>query len=143
MDPLSVSASIVGLATTAAHITTTLCHLTMDLEDSPSLVGHIIAEIALINPAMCNLQMFLVGDRRATKSQESMILVEDLVVILTGCVCTFSELEAEVNGLRSGPDLKTLDRSKWMSRENTIKLLLERLKDHKSSIVLMLGILGW
>lgn len=142
MDPLSLTAAVVGLVNGAGKITATLYELTNNIKDAPSLAHHVMGEVHSINSIICSLQAFLWGESRASKSREAMILIEHLVTTLTGCVCTFSELEMEINDLKSGDGMNTLDRLKWIHRKDTIDQLFQRLQNHKSSLSLMLTILG-
>lgn len=145
MDPLSITAAVIGLVTAAGKITSLLFEFTSSAKEAPILARHVMGEIHAVNSIICSLQTFLWGE--ASKSREAMVKVEDLVVILTGCVFTFSELEKEIDGLKAGDPIdSTVDRvimrMKWAQKEETISQLFERLKDHKSSLSLMLSILG-
>lgn len=140
-DPLSVTASVVGLVTAAGQITSLLYQFINSVQDAPSLANHVMTEVHSINSVICSLQPFLWGQARASKPQEDMILIEDLIITLTGCVCTFSELELVVKGLGSNDGMDTMDRVRWARKEGTIRQLFERLQTQKSSLTLMLTIL--
>lgn len=91
----------------------------------------------------CSLQSFLSGDRQSMGAREALITVNDLVVTLTGCVCTFSELQTEIKDLKSGSGMSVLDRAKWATKQSVIFSLFDRLQQHKSSLTLMLTVLQW
>lgn len=143
MDPLSVTASIVGLIAAASKITSLLFEITNNLNDAPSLMRHVMNEVQCINSAICSLQAFLWREAHGSKPPEgeAMILIDHLVITLTGCVCTFSELEVEINALKSMDGERYIDRVKWAIKQPTVSQLLQRLQNHKSSLVLMLNIL--
>lgn len=135
MDPLSVAASVVGLATAAERITTLLYDFINSANDAPGLVRDVMAEVNSVNSVICGLQTFLRGNTprgSGSREREAMITVENLVVTLTGCVHTFSELSTEVNSLEF--------REGWGVKEEIMSRLFQRLQTHNSSLTLMLAI---
>lgn len=143
MDPLSVTASVVGLVLAAGQAKTLLQELISGLQDAPSLVQHVIDEIHSITFVICSLQTFLSDEERTSRSGEAMITINHLIITLTGCVHTFSDLQTEINGLRTGNDMRTMDLLKWARKEGDISRILGRLQGHKSSLTLILNILQW
>lgn len=72
-----------------------------------------------------------------------MLLVEQVLVTLTGCVLTFSELEDILTELKIDGTMDTLDRINWARKESKIAGIISRLQNHKASLNLMLTILQW
>ena len=66
--------------------------------------------------------------------------MEQVIVTLTECVITFSELE---DVLGTSKDMGVLDRIKWAMRESKISEIQRRLQSDKSLLTLMLTILHW
>lgn len=73
----------------------------------------------------------------------SMVLVDHVVVVLSGCVMTFSELEELLGTLNVDGDLDVIDCVKWARKESKIAAIVGRLQNHKASLTSILTILGW
>jgi hypothetical protein len=117
MDPLSVTASVVGLLGAARQIASILYKVQSGLKD---------------------------GIDSAPRRRISMIQVDQLVATLSDAVLTFSELEALVHPLATvslNPSL--VERMKWVWKEDTIGNIMLRLDRHKASLTLMLTIVHW
>ncbi|KAI9708749.1 MAG: hypothetical protein M1820_003704 [Bogoriella megaspora] len=54
---------------------------------------------------------------------------------------TYSELEAILDEIQIKPGMGTFDRLRWISKENTILAIVERLQGYKLTLNLMLSIL--
>jgi hypothetical protein len=143
MDPISVAASVVGLLTAAAKISSTMQELVSSVTHASSLSRRVQHEVRDVTAVVAQLQPFVLGSVLPEPSRESMIDVNQVLMILTGTVCTFSELEKEVDGLMSDEGMGVLDRARWAWKEPTVIQLCQRLQDHKSSLSLMLTILTW
>jgi len=82
------------------------------------------------------------SDNRRHVSTSSDILVDDLVIIVTGCLCSFSELEALLKGFSTdepnGPPLNLWDRARWAAKEPDLTKALADLQSHKTSINVLL-----
>lgn len=72
-----------------------------------------------------------------------MIDVDELIITITACICTLSDLEKEVDCLAVIDNMSIRARLKWAWAETTISGLLERVQHHKLSLNLMLTILTW
>ncbi len=143
MDPLSVAASVVGLLAAGGKVTTLLFTVITKCKDSPTLARSILFEVADISAALGHLQDFL-GDRtKATSERGNLILLDQLLTTLTGCVTTYSDLQFILTGLNISEDVGTFDRIKWMRQESRLNTLVQRLQSHKSSLTLMLTIIQW
>lgn len=145
MDPLSVTASVVGLVLAADQVKSILLQLINGLNDPPNLTRNVMDEIHSITSVICSLQKFLPDEARASesRSRKGLIHVDHLIITLTGCVRTFSDLQKEISDLKSGDGMNALDRFKWARKEDIIIQILRRLQEHKSSLALMLNILQW
>lgn len=142
MDPLSVSASIVGSLAAAAAITKSVTGFVGSIKDAPKSTQHVLSEVADIRNCLLQLQSFLLGTSKASASRTSLLMVEQILVTLTGCVTTFSELD-EILDQVIGVKQSAIDKMKWVSKEKKISKLLLRLQSSKTSMSLMLTTLTW
>ncbi|KPM44874.1 hypothetical protein AK830_g1594 [Neonectria ditissima] len=141
MDPLSVAASVVGLLAAGGKVTALLFAIITSCKDSPDLARSIMWEVADISAALGHLQDFVGGRKAATSERGSLILLDQLLTTLTGCVTTYSDLQSMLKGLSISEDTGTFDRIKWMRQEGKLSSLVQRLQNHKSCLTLMLTII--
>ena len=142
MDPLSISAAVVGLLTAAAQVSAILITATRNVRNAPKHAQIILTEVNEITIILHQVQSFLNGATAVNRSGASLILVEQVIVVLAGCVMTFSELETVLNSLKTEGSLDTIDRMKWVRKDSTITAIIQRLQNHKISMNLMLTILA-
>ena len=143
MDPLSITASIVGLLAAAGKITDVLATCIRNTQDAPKLADAILQEVSDLHPALRQLQGFLGGTRAGPIRRTGLIMVEQVVATLTCCVMTFSELEETVSSLDPNPSGRLWPKMAWAKQEATLTKLLSRLQSSKSSLNLMLAALSW
>ncbi|KAF5589555.1 nicotinamide mononucleotide permease [Fusarium pseudocircinatum] len=141
MDPLSVSASVVGLLGAGAKITSCLWTFSTNARDAPQLARHLVFEVADITAALGSLQAYVCGQAHAPGERGALILLEHVLTTLTGCVTTFSDLQSLMDQLNLSPDMGTIDKMKWARQESNIAAIVQRLQNHKSSLTLMLTVL--
>ena len=143
MDPLSIAASVVGLLGAAAKVSEVLKTFICSTKDAPTLANGVLQEVADISTCLSQLQFFLVGTRVGTRSRTAIIMVEQVIVTLTACVITFSELE-EILGVFKDHTPQTIgSRVAWMRKETVIAKLCLRLNSSKQSLNLLLTTLTW
>lgn len=140
MDPLSVSASIIGVLGAAAKVSSVLITFAQNTRAAPKLAQTVLADINGLSTVLSHLQTYLLGNTTPSKSRASHILVEQVIVTLIECVITFSELE---DVLGTSKDMGVLDRIKWVMKESKISEIQRRLQSDKSLLTLMLTILQW
>lgn len=143
MDPLSVTASVVGLVGAAAQMTTVLYSMGTAIKDAPRLTGVAVSELNDISHVLLQLQQYIDGKTQASLSRLSLITVEHITASLTGCVITYSELDAVLKSLHAGGDMKAWDRAMWVLKKDQVNAIVGRLQNHKSSFSLMLNIIQW
>ena len=143
MDPLSVSASLVGLLTAAAQVTKLLTGLIQDAKEAPDSCRSMLREVTSISVCFQQLQGFLVGAQEAPRSRTSLIWVEHALVVLSDSVLTFSDMEQNLESLTTENSMGVLDRLKWMKKEPLINRLFTRLQASKLSLSLILTTLTW
>lgn len=143
MDPLSISASIAGLCIAAVQVSHLLRNFVDSAGQAPRTARHTLMEITGIYACLNQLDAYLVGRQEAARSRRSMIMVEQVIIVLTDSVSIFSELEQILETLRSESPMRAIDRAKWSLKEKTLSKLLARLQGSKASLNLLLTILTW
>ncbi len=138
-DPLSIAAGIVGVLTAAAQISSLLIKWTKSAKEAPQQPRVIAAEVTELSGILAHLQSFLLGN--GCSDESSLVKVDQLVTILSGCVLTFSELEKLLDEMKV-EDFNILDRVKWAKKESAVMSVVQRLQNHKASLSLMLNILN-
>ena len=143
MDPLSISASIIGITTAAVQVSRLLKTFIDGVNGASTSARGVLMEVTGIYVCLHQLQGFLTGVEEAAKSRRSLIMVEQVIIVFTDCVSIFSELEQTLESLKTGEHMRLIDRVRWASRETTISKLLARLQASKTSLNFMLTILTW
>ena len=140
-DPLNIAAGVIGVVTAAAQISSILIKFTKSTISAPQQAQVVLIEVSDISGILSVLQSFLLGPNSPSKSRTSLLKVEKLVAIVSGCVLTFTELEKLIDEMKTG-DMDILDRLKWVRKESAIVDLIRRLQNHKASLSLVLNILN-
>ena len=70
------------------------------------------------------------------------VVADQIVAALATCVATFAELEALVESLCLDEFLGILERLTWVRKEKDVDDLLDKLRDHKLSLTMMVTILA-
>lgn len=143
MDPLSVSMAIVGLLTAAQQISSAIGNLVSRGKSAPKEIQNVKSTVDTIRAVLLQLQLLLLGRTKVDRQRTSLILVEQVVITLSACVATFSELDVFVGALDSDHKLGLMDRIRWATKTTTIQEHLQKLEMHKSSLTLMMTILTW
>lgn len=143
MDPLSVSASIIGILGAAAKVSSVLITFVKNTKAAPKLAQTVLADVNGLSTVLSHLQTYLLGNASPTRSRASLILVEQVLVTLAECVTTFSELEDALGTSKHGAEMDALNRMKWATKESKVADIQQRLQSNKSSLTLMLTILQW
>jgi hypothetical protein len=91
MDPLSIIASITGILTAAANISSILGRV----RDAPESISDVLTEVNHIKIVITALQKFLDKTHRFAPQRAALIQLDDIVIILTQTVLVFSELPAD------------------------------------------------
>lgn len=138
---MDVAASVVGLLSAGAQITILLQQLIQGTVNAPGFARTIEYEMHDFSFVLSKLQHIVLGSTPLNRSRASMIDIHHLSLTLAGCVCTFSELEKEVNDLKRAGKMDIVDRVRWGWAESTFAPLIQRLQSHKLSLTLILTIL--
>jgi len=141
MDPLSVSMAIVGLLSASWKISEVLSPLISKGKNAPDELREIKTTVDTIRSVLSQLQLMLLGRMKVTRERTSLILVDQIVVTLSACVSTFSDLDVFVETLGSDEKLGLMNRMRWATKAPTIQEHLKKLEAHKASMTLMVTIL--
>ena len=82
MDPLSVSAAVIGIVAGATTVSTTLGNIIQKSRNAPKECKDMKLEVDTIRQVLTQLQVFILGASRASRSRTSLILVEQVVTTL-------------------------------------------------------------
>lgn len=144
IEPLFVAAAVVGLLTAAAKIPQKLRALWTDVRGAPESARDILLEVSTISAYLSQLQSFLLDTAEMSRSRTSLLMVEQVLVCLTDCVSTFSELEEILDNLgATRQPMRKIDQFIWAFKEGVISKVLGRLQATKQYLNLMLTILTW
>lgn len=143
MDPLSVSASIFGIVAAAAQVSGLLATFINSTKDASNSARGVLMEITDIRVCLDQLGGFLLGTQEAPKSRTSLIMIEQVIIVLTDCVTIFSELEQTLEMLKTDQPMRVIDKLKWTMKDTVISKILLRLQASKASLNLMLITLTW
>lgn len=113
MDPLSVTASIVGLLAAAGKVGETLTPVVSNFKDAPRAIDSVAAEVQDFRTILSSLQQFLLNLGSASPRRVALIQLDQVIVTLTDSVLTFSELEAVVLPLQAPPGSEFLIKSRF------------------------------
>ncbi|KAF2095208.1 hypothetical protein NA57DRAFT_79696 [Rhizodiscina lignyota] len=141
MDPLSVTASVVGLLGAGTKLSSLLFSIISKVHDAPGLARTALQEIIDITAALSHLEAYVNGQTQANSKRGSLILLEQVLTTLTGCVTTYSDLQSLLDGLKTSDDMRLFDRVKWVRYQSRVMSIVQRLQNHKTSLSLMLSIL--
>jgi hypothetical protein len=143
MDPLSVSASIAGLLTAAQQVSSLVGLILESKKTGSKEIKDIKITVDALRGVLLQLQLLLLGRASVNPQRASLILVDYVVVTLTACVMTFSDLDGCVKGIASDETLGILDGIRWASKAAELTKHVRNLEAHKSSLILMMSILTW
>ena len=131
MDPLSVTASVVGILGAATKVSSVLITFVQNTKGASKLAHNVLAEVNGVSTILSHLQTYLLGLATSSNSRTSLILVEQVIVTLAECVTTFSELEDVLGTTQLESDLHILDRVKWAMKESKVADIQRRLQNNK------------
>ena len=140
-DPISIAAGVVGILSAAAHLSTVLGEFVQSTREAPYLAPQILTEVNDIRGVLSQLQAFILRKEALELDRASLLQVDHVISIVTGCVLTFSKLERLVDELRVD-NIHILDRFKWARHRDVLQDHIQRLQGHKASLSLILIIIN-
>jgi hypothetical protein len=142
-NPLSIGSAVVGLVVAAGRITLGLHQFINSVRYAPKSALAVFAEVKNITAALNQLQAYLIGAGRTEPARRPLLSLENIVVTVTGCVTTYSELELITKKCFDKQPKGVFTRLEWTLRETEVNKIIDKLQNHKSSLILMLTILQW
>lgn len=92
MDPLSVAASVVGLLIAAAQVSQIIGKINSSRKNGLREINDLQSTIGTLRTVFRELQLLLLARASVDPKRTSMILVDEVILTLTACVMTFSDL---------------------------------------------------
>ena len=144
MDPLSITAAMVGLLGAVAKISSSLTYFIDNVKGASALAHEVREEISDIRTCLAQLQTIVFGTGVESRSRVALVMIDQIVVTLTTSVLNFSKLEEIVDSLNIyDSPMQGLTKLRWARKEKSIRAILNRLQVSKMSLNLMLTTLTW
>ena len=144
MDPLSVTAAIVGLLATGAKVSSSLWGFIGGVKQAPSMVYDLLDELHEIRTYLTQLQSLVPELELESRPRAALIMIDHVVITLTASVMNFSKLEEIVDSIVvTGEPINAHGRIRWVKKEQNIRVILHRLHSSNTSLHCMLTILTW
>ena len=110
---------------------------------APEEIKEMKTSVDAFRTVLSQLQSMLLGKSRVGRNRTSLILVEQIVIMLSACVTTFSDLDVFLESLGTDAKIGLLNRIRWATKTSTIQEHMQMLEVHKSTLTLMMTILTW
>lgn len=149
MDPLSITASVVGLTATCFQAAKALNGLKSRFQSASLTVAAICTEAAIISASLSQIQSSMLGspDGLSEKLRARPDLEATLDSVLTGCYVVFNVLETEIQKLTESAqpnpsDLGFRAKLRYVWSESTMQDILSQIRGLQTALVLFLQLLG-
>lgn len=139
-EPLTIAAAIVGMAMAADRISSLLGGFTKRVIAAHQQAEIILSEVNDFRQILSQLEPIFRGKETPDRSRASLLRVEEMIIIISNSVLTFSELDQLLDSFRT-ENFDILDRLRWVRREAAIMDLTQRLQHHKGLLSLVPDIL--
>ena len=140
-DPLSIATGVTGILTAAAQVSSILLDFKRSIGGAQDMAKTVMLEINDLTTILSQLQNFIIAREQCESTRTSLLRLDQIVTIVSGCVLTFSELRTLLDNMKS-TEMQLIDKVKWVRRQAEIKGLTSRLNTHKTSLSLMLDVLN-
>jgi hypothetical protein len=131
-DPVSILASIAGVATAGVSISMCLYDITHTLKQAPKEVADMAKELSLLSSILRNLRSVIKQSAGLCKPR----LIADTKEVLGKIKGVFRDIKALARDSCSA-----LNRLKWLFRSSRAKAMLARIEGFKATVNLILGTL--
>jgi len=126
-DLISIKMAVVGLLQASSQMSTLLSIFINAVRDAPKQAKLVLTEVDETRAVLSHLQTFLLRMETVDLFRRTLVQIDEMVAILSGCVATFSELEATLDILLSRRT-DFWDNLKWTRNESKIAGLIERIQ---------------
>jgi len=137
-DPLSIAASVAGLAAIAGKVTKIMWDFVSGIDDAPQSARSVLNTVNETKLTIEAIQHLIETIASVSSWRRTMIRLDHLALTLSNCILTLSELESVVvvaNGI--------LERINWIRAESKVARLVPRLESQKTSLALIVTVLQW
>ena len=141
-EPITITLAVVGLLKATWSVSKCLNDFVKGIEKAPKEAVIALAEVKAVTAILRQLQSYLDGKDPVANARASLLTLEEIVATLTDCVCTFSEFETLLNGMKTA-DMGPIDRVTWNWNKSKVAKLVARIQTQKSSLSTMFAILTW
>lgn len=138
MDPLSVTASVVGLIGAAAKICRVIDFIS-SAKNVPATLQEAKREVKHVELALQSLQQYLLDLDKVDTQRRKCIQLDEVVVVLSDAMLVFSEFEALLALLEKQTRLQTV--VLWFNYSKKIDDHLVKTQRNKDTLLFMLNIL--
>lgn len=145
---MEVGAAIVGLIVAGAQISAVLHRFISGCTNAPAAAHSIYQEVNEFSIVLQKLQHVVFSPEPLDNAKASLIDTGAISSTLIQCVCTFSELEAELKRIKlyelnlEGKKLGVWNRMKWNFVEQTMSAMILRIQNHKSTVAILVSLLN-
>ncbi len=143
MDPISVIASVTGVLAAAVHISSVASSLISRWKDAPSSIHNIVVEMTALGACLGQLKPYLQNLDTVPSTRTEIISVEQVVIILSSCVLSVSELQKSLDPFGPGKTLTVSNKIWWASHEKKMNTLRSRVQASTNSLNLILTVITW
>ncbi|KAH7117358.1 CDC24 calponin-domain-containing protein [Dactylonectria macrodidyma] len=145
MDPLSVLASVAGIATAAGEVVKILGPYTTAAKDAPKIAAQLSSEALATQTIVSGLEKLTENFSTANVKYASLIQVDQLTAVLLDGVKIFSDLVAVLQTLPplepANPGWRLWSAMQWTRKKSSLTAIYNRLGPFKLSITCILSIL--
>lgn len=140
MDPLSVAASVAGLASFTLELSTAITTYVKAVKDAPKSAQEIIQELTLTQAVLEKLDSFLKSQplKHASFDPSSV-----LFVAITSCNDTIRDVYDQLQDAKQNGVLRVLEKLKWPFSEKETQKRLDALRRCVSTFQFSLTVEGW
>jgi|SRR5579862_7947288 len=131
-DPLSIFATVAGLVSAAATVSTEIYGFIANVKDAPKGMESLKAETDSLSSVLRQLSSTLQNDFD-TKYPFPPSSAEDLKLVLNSCRSKFGEIEEKLNDYRTG---RFLGKLRFVFADKDIAKLLRSLEAHKQTLAI-------
>ena len=149
MDPLSITAAVVGLTATSIQTAKALYSIKDKFQGAALTIAAIYTETTIISASLSKLQSSLLSNREelADNLSRRPDLEATLDQALTGCFVVLDVLQAEVGKLTEACQTDSLNitlkaRLRFVWNESTMQDILKQLRGIQTAMSLLLQLLG-
>jgi hypothetical protein len=143
MDPLSVTASIIGILAAAAKVIEIIGPIPSTLRGAPAKQRAVSNEVKSCMNILSALQNLLLNIDSLPGQRRELIHLDHIITTFTDGVLLFSELESLVGRLSNVVANSSSRRIWWIFHDRDFDEPLHRLQWFKGSMTLLLNILQW